>query len=249
LDPEVPADPEPDPEATLVEGTPAGEPAEDLPPSNPDEADDPTHLRRRTAAPVKEPRSFVRKFVYLVVALMPFVAFILLLPRGGEAPEDAEPEPQESSTPIDTAGVTGGPLAFPFDINPTPLEPLEPAPPAENVPLDAPGSTQCSDGVDNDRDGRIDTADSGCTSSRDNSESPNPRRNVAPPPQPPPPPAPAPMPPPPPAPDPPAPPANPPPVNLPPPGAPCEPGDRGFPNCNGNNEPEEPEDDVEPEDE
>ena len=216
---------------------------------DPDEAYDPRRLRRRTAAPVNEPRSFVRKFVYLVVALMPFVAFILLLPRGGEAPQDDDPVPQESATPIDTAGITGGPLAFPFDLNATPLAPLEPVAPADDVPLEAPGSTQCSDGSDNDRDGRTDTADAGCSSSRDNSESPNPRRNVAPqPPPPPPPPAPAPMPAPPPVTEPPAP---PPPVTFPPPGSPCEPGDRGFPNCGGDDEPEEPEEEpeVDPEDE
>jgi hypothetical protein len=242
VDEEVPADPD---AIVAVENSLADEPADDDVVDS-DDAYDSGHLRRRTAPPVNEPRSFVRKFVYLVVALMPFVAFILLLPRGGEAPQDDEPAPEVSTTPVDTAGVTGGPLAFPFDLNPTPLAPLEPVAPADDVPLEAPGSTQCSDGADNDRDGRTDTADAGCSSSRDNSESPNPRRNVAPPP--PPPPAPAPMPAPAPAPpDPPPPPPPPPPAPLPPPGSPCEPTDPGFPNCGGDDEPDP--DQEEPEDE
>jgi hypothetical protein len=190
---------------------------------------------RRRRDPIHEPRSRIRKFVYLVVALMPFVAFILLLPRGGGI-TDEEPETDPTPTPSQITSTTGVQLAFPFSMSPTPVTlDASPTPAAEDIPLEAPGSTQCSDGVDNDRDGRIDTADAGCTSTRDNSESPNPvRRTAAPPPPPPP------MPAPPPAPDPVPPPVLepqpvPPPPDpdpLPPPAGPrCEIGDPGFPSC------------------
>lgn len=189
----------------------------------------------RRREPVHEPRSRIRRFVYLIVALMPFVAFILLLPRGGGITGE-EPETDPTPTPSQITSTTGVQLAFPFNMSPPPV-PLDasPTPAAENIPLEAPGSTQCSDGADNDRDGRIDTADAGCTGTRDNSESPNPVRRTA---TPPPPPAPVPMPAPPPSPepqpDPPTPP-DPDPPNFPPPGPPCELGDPGFPNCNNNN--------------
>lgn len=182
-----------------------------------------------------------------MVALLPFVAFILLLPRGGEL-TDEEPESEPTPTPSRITGATGVRLAFPFDLTPvTPLD-TSPTPAAEDIPLEAPGRTQCSDGIDNDRDGRIDLADPGCTGTRDDSESPNPvRRTAAPPPPPtmPPPPTPAPPPPvtPEPPPVPPAP-VEPDPPSFPPPGPPCEPGDPGFPICNNNDPPpdEEPDD-------
>jgi hypothetical protein len=195
--------------------------------------------------PLNEPRSLTRKFVYLVVALLPFVAFILMLPRGGGAPEEVEPEPTMSPTGI--TSTTGVQLAFPFGMSPPP--PLEESPsPAENFPLEAPGTTQCSDGIDNDRDGRVDLADSGCSGSRDNTESPNPARRTTPPP--PPPPAPPVMPPPPPeppTPEPPPTPTSPPPPPLPPPSGPaCNPGDPGFPNCSVGNQDGDDGEDEEP---
>ena len=197
---------------------------------------------RRRRDPIHEPRSRVRKFVYLVVALLPFVAFILLLPRGGGITGE-EPETEPTSTPSQITSTTGVQLAFPFDLTPvTPLD-ASPTPAAEDIPLEAPGRTQCSDGVDNDRDGRVDLADPGCNGTRDTSESPNPvRRTPAPPPPPPPPPAPVtPDPPPvPPTPPDPVPDPDPDPPSFPPPGPPCEPGDDGFPNCDINNDDDEP---------
>lgn len=208
--------------------------------------EEPTGERlKRRREPIHEPRSRVRKFVYLVVALLPFVAFILLLPRGGGISDEA-PGTGPTPTPSQITGPTSVQLAFPFDVSPTPVTPVDASPePAEDIPLEAPGSTQCSDGADNDRDGRVDAADAGCNGTRDNSESPNPvRRTAAPPPPPPPAPMPAPMPAPPPAPVPPAPDPDPdPPPNFPPPGPPCEPNDPGFPNCGSDNEePDDPPD-------
>lgn len=205
---------------------------------------------RRRREPIHEPRSRVRKFVYLVVALMPFVAFILLLPRGGGI-TDEEPENDPTPTPSLITSTTGVQLAFPFDMSPTPVTlDASPSPAAEDIPLEAPGSTQCSDGADNDRDGRIDIADSGCTGTRDNSESPNPVRRTAAPPPPPPPPMPAPVPAPEPVPPPvTSPPPDPDPPNFPPPGPPCEPGDPGFPNCNNNDPPPSDEEEEDTDDE
>ncbi len=190
--------------------------------------------------PLNEPRSRTRKFVYLVVALLPFVAFILMLPRGGDAPEE-EVEPEPTMSPAGITSTTGVQLAFPFGMSPPP--PLVESPsPAENFPLEAPGTTQCSDGIDNDRDGRVDLADSGCSGSRDNTESPNPARRTTPPPPPPPvmppPPPELPIPEPPPTPTPPAPtqePTNPPPPipTGPPPSPYCEPPFEDLPGCPG----------------
>ncbi|CAN5814922.1 hypothetical protein BH23ACT12_BH23ACT12_02860 [soil metagenome] len=105
---------------------------EDLEWEAPQEPPESLHGRRD---PFNEPRSRVRKFVYLVVALLPFVAFILLLPRGGEVPdEEAEPEPSLSPTGI--TGTTGVQLAFPFGLSPPPLE-ASPDP-ADNIPLQIP---------------------------------------------------------------------------------------------------------------
>lgn len=206
---------------------------------------------RRRRDPIHEPRSRVRKFVYLVVALLPFVAFILLLPRGGGITGE-EPETEPTSTPSQITSTTGVQLAFPFDLTPvTPLD-ASPTPAAEDIPLEAPGRTQCSDGVDNDRDGRVDLADPGCNGTRDTSESPNPvRRTPAPPPPPPPPPAPEPAPAPvtpdpppvPPAPDP-----DPDPPTFPPPAPPsandCRPPFDQIPGC-----PDAPDQEEDPDDE
>lgn len=180
--------------------------------------------------PVQEPRSRMRKFVYLVVALMPFIAFVLLLPRGGEGVDEVDPD-----TTTAAAGNATINLAFPFNFESPAAPSTLPQPVA--MPPAALSGTQCSDGFDNDRDGRVDLADSGCSSAGDNSEAAAPRRTVAPPP-PPPPPAPVPMP----APPPPPPSDDPdpdPPPRLPPPGAPgCEPTDPGFPNCGRDNNPD-----------
>ena len=141
--------------------------------------------------PLKQPRSQVRKFVYLVVALLPFVAFILLLPRGGEVNSEDNDQPSPLPSAVSTVSV---PLAFPFDMSPPPVEPAS-EPEAEVIQLqEPPALRQCSDGIDNDRDRRTDFgADSGCTSRSDNSEASTPARVPAPPaPQPPPPPPPPP---------------------------------------------------------
>jgi hypothetical protein len=191
----------------------------------------------------REPLSVTRKFVYFLIALSPFIAFVLLLPRGGE--DSPAVEEQSPSPPVSRQAV---PLAFPFE-SPTPVTDL---PSPESVVMDSSASFQCSDGVDNDRDGRRDfPADSGCSSASDNVESSD-RRPAAPPPPPPPPaPAPAPAPPspseePPPSPEPP-----PAPVFPPPAGPDCDPDDRGFPICGDADEdvippaPEEPPPDPE----
>lgn len=242
--PAVSPGPEPDEHQTLVEpgpGAAAAVAADDE--ALVWEAEPAGEGLRRRREPIHEPRSRIRKFVYLVVALMPFVAFILLLPRGGGITGE-EPETDPTPTPSQVTSTTGVQLAFPFNMSPTPatLDP-SPAPAAEDIPLEAPGSTQCSDGADNDRDGRIDTADTGCTGTRDNSESPNPvRRTAAPPPPPPPVPAPAPPPEPvlPPVPEP-----LPDPDPLPPPAGPrCEIGDPGFPSCERGSRTPTPESDT-----
>lgn len=143
-------------------------------------------------APVKEARSPIRKFVYLLVALAPFVAFVLLLPRGGEE-EGGDEEP--SPTPSALVTPRSVQLAFPYDFT----QVVETPDPPEVVDMQEP-TRQCNDGVDNDRDRRTDYPnDSGCSSSTDNSEANVVvRPSATPPPPPPPPPSPTPPPPPPP---------------------------------------------------
>ncbi|HEX2054122.1 MAG TPA: hypothetical protein VHJ78_10410, partial [Actinomycetota bacterium] len=203
-------------------------------------AEAPSEVPTRVAE-VKEPRSPLRKFVYLLVALMPFVAFILLLPRGGEVEEEQASPTPEASTPTRQQAAQ---LAFPYDFSEEPVEPTE-AP--EVVDMQEP-VRQCSDGVDNDRDRRTDyPADTGCSSRSDNSEGAAPARTTAAPPPPPPPGSPSPPPPPPPPPPPTDEPDDDQDTDPPPPldndngGPACEPGDPGFPNCDGaGNDEEEP---------
>ena len=129
------------------------------------------------------------------MALLPFVAFVLLLPRGGEAPPEETP-PSRSPSPLSPLSI---PLAFPYDMT-APSPSPEPTPEAEVVDMQEPPTVrQCSDGVDNDRDRRVDfPSDTGCGSRNDNSEASvvrPPAAQPSPPPPPPAPPAPAPPPP------------------------------------------------------
>jgi outer membrane biosynthesis protein TonB len=158
----------------------------------------------------------------VAVAVLPFAAFVALQ-------DDSEPEPETAAIapPIDRSQQI--PLAFPFGGNPEPVAPIvepeevemspgvEPTPAATKSPA---ALAQCANGKDDDRDGKVDLADPGCSSRTDRSESPNPAtprapaRSAAPPPPPPPPP--------PPAASPPAPaPAPPPPAVVPPPASPA----------------------------
>lgn len=158
---------------------------------------------------------------------MPFVAFVLLLPRDGEGGDGNE---QQSTTTNSGGGTIN--LAFPFGLE-SPVAPST-LPDPVALPPAALSETQCSDGIDNDRDGKIDLADSGCSSAEDNTELTTPRPTVAPPPPPEPSPAP-PSPEPSPVPTEPPPSPSPSPPPLPPPGPPgCEPTDEGFPNCASN---------------
>ncbi len=153
------SDPEPDPLGSDQTGS--GRPAEqeDAAQKSGDEA-------ATRVVPAHEPRSPVRTFTYLVVALLPFVAFILMLPRGGGLDGEPEKAAQSASpSPISTLAV---PLAFPFDMTP----PDESPPAPEVVQMEESRVPQCSDGTDNDGDRRTDFgADSGCSSRTDNSES------------------------------------------------------------------------------
>lgn len=153
----------------------------------------------------------------VAVAVLPFAAFVALQ-------DDTEPEPDTAAIapPIDRTQQV--PLIFPFGGNPEPVAPIvepedvEMSPGVEPTPSptrSAAAPAQCANRKDDDRDGKIDLADPGCSSRTDKSESPDPRpapKPPAPPPPPPPPAASPAAPPPPPMPPPPPPPAVPPPV-------------------------------------
>jgi hypothetical protein len=147
---------------------------------------------------------FLKLGLLVAVAVLPFAAFVALQ-------DDSEPEevvPAAIAPPIDPSQQV--PLVFPFGGNPEPVAPIVEPEVVEMSPPPAPKPTptksaaapaQCANGRDDDRDGRVDLADPGCSSRTDRSESPNPspaRPPAPPPPPPPPPPASPPAPPPPP---------------------------------------------------
>lgn len=115
----------------------------------------------------------------IALGISPFVLFLLLLPKGGTAT-------QKPTQDLATGRTRGTPsaLAFPLATYPPPPYAV-PAPAPSTPPSPAPSAAaspairQCSDGRDNDHDGRADyPADRGCTSRSDNSEAPNPARPV-----------------------------------------------------------------------
>lgn len=152
---------------------------------------------------------FVKLGLLIAVAVLPFAAFVALQ----EGPEP-DPEPTPVQQAIDTSQQI--PLVFPFGGNPDPVTPVvepeivEMSPGPEPTPTRSLAVTQCSNGRDDDKDGKVDLKDPGCSSRTDKTESPNPATPKPPTPPAPEPPAPAPV-------SPPAsPPALPPPPAVPP---------------------------------
>ncbi len=101
----------------------------------------------------------LRLGIILVAAALPFAIFALI--RADRPPQEPLAEPVPTGSP-DT------PLAFPFGTEPTTTTSTLPV---DSTPTTRPPTRpQCSDGRDNDRDGRIDLRDPGCRSRSDNSE-------------------------------------------------------------------------------
>src|SRR5687767_4038680 len=103
----------------------------------------------------------------VAVAVLPFAAFVAL-----QDDSEPEPEPAAIAPPIDSSQRI--PLVFPFGGNPEPVAPIvapevvemSPAPePTPSKPAAAP--VQCANGKDDDRDGKVDLADAGCSSRTD----------------------------------------------------------------------------------
>lgn len=114
------------------------------------------------------PTKLVRIIVFSIIAAAPFVVAFLLLPDEDGQPslDAAQVQPRTAGSPV--------PLEFPF-ASPSDLPVnAEPAPAPEPSPSASPITTQCSNRRDDDRDGRIDLADPGCSSRNDNSEAPDP---------------------------------------------------------------------------
>jgi hypothetical protein len=136
----------------------------------------------------------------VLLGATPFVLYFLLQPNTPTAVEDPVSNISRNTNPP-------APLVLPITPSPTPS--LEPSPTPSTSPTPSPSpspAAQCSNGKDDDKDGRTDfPADKGCSSRTDRSESPDPSPTPSPP-------APAPAPPPPPPVNPPAP---PPPAPLP----------------------------------
>lgn len=120
----------------------------------------------------------------VLLGILPFALFAYFSIGKSDAPEQ-----QETPDVVDeeSLNATSVQLAFPFG-GPPPA-PLAPVAPVDNVPLEiptsepvvAPSSKQCSNGKDDDRDGRRDyPGDPGCSSRSDSSESPNPAPKPAP---------------------------------------------------------------------
>ncbi|HYN99044.1 MAG TPA: hypothetical protein VEU28_05170, partial [Actinomycetota bacterium] len=149
--------------------------------------------------------SFIKIGLLVLLGAAPFVLYSVLQPSAPTAVED----------PVSTISrnvVPPAPVTLPVTPSPTPT--LEPTPTPSPSPSPTPSasptpSPQCSNGKDDDRDGRRDfPADKGCSSRTDKTESPDPSPSPPPAPAP----APAPAPPPVPAPAPPPPPPPPPPA-------------------------------------
>jgi hypothetical protein len=111
-------------------------------------------------------RYWIGRLGLVMVGLTPFLLFVLLLPRGESAGQS-----DVVAVPSTIPSGAGLPLVFPSD-SPLP-SPSSPAP--DPSPSASPRMTQCNNGKDDDRDGKIDfPADKGCSSRNDNSESPDP---------------------------------------------------------------------------
>ncbi|MGQ0680239.1 MAG: hypothetical protein ACT4OM_11420 [Actinomycetota bacterium] len=105
-------------------------------------------------------RPTVKLLLILLVAAIPFAAFAAVRSQADDGPE-------EEDVPI-PAGSPDTPLDFPFGSSTTTT-----IVDTSSTTLPVTTSrvvTQCSDGIDNDRDGRIDLADSGCSSAADRVE-------------------------------------------------------------------------------
>ena len=152
---------------------------------------------------------FMKLGLLIAVAVLPFAAFVAL---------QEDPEPDPDPVPVQRAIDTSQqiPLIFPFGGNPDPVTPIvdpevvEMSPSPEPTPARSPAVTQCSNGRDDDRDGKVDLKDPGCSSRTDKTESPDPSAAKPPAPPAPKPPAPAPA----------SPPASPPAAPPPPPPVP-----------------------------
>lgn len=115
---------------------------------------------------------FVKLGLLVAVAVLPFAAFVAL---------QSDPEPESDPAPVQRAIDTSQrfPLVFPFGGNPDPVTPVEPevvemSPGPEPTSTGSPAVTQCNNGRDDDRDGKTDLRDPGCSSRTDRSESPDP---------------------------------------------------------------------------
>lgn len=118
----------------------------------------------------------------MLLGILPFALFAYFSIGQSDTPEEqATPDVVDE----EALNATSVQLAFPFGGPPPP--PLAPTAPVDNVPLEIPETTvpasakQCSNGKDDDRDGKRDyPADPGCSSKTDSSESPNPAPKPAP---------------------------------------------------------------------
>lgn len=115
--------------------------------------------------------------IALVVLLgaTPFVLYLILQPDTPTAVEDPVSNISRSTPPA--------PLAVPFTPSPAPSLDPSPTPSASPTPSPSPSpAAQCSNGKDDDRDGRKDfPTDKGCSSRTDRSESPDPNPTPPPP--------------------------------------------------------------------
>lgn len=113
----------------------------------------------------RELRPSVKLVLILLAAAIPFGAFVLLRSSTDAPPAGETPIPSDSP---DTE------LDFPFGTTTTTttLDPFATTTVARVITptTRAVARPQCSDGRDNDRDGRIDLRDRGCTSASDRSE-------------------------------------------------------------------------------
>ncbi|CAN5814910.1 hypothetical protein BH23ACT12_BH23ACT12_02850 [soil metagenome] len=130
--------------------------------------------------------SAVKVTFLVLLGATPFILYMLMQPDTPTTIED----------PVSTISRNVGPpapLVVPVP-TPSPAPSLEPAPTASPTPSPSPSrrpAPQCSNGRDDDGDGRTDfPADKGCSSRTDRTESPDPRPTPPPAPEPPPPPPP-----------------------------------------------------------
>jgi cytoskeletal protein RodZ len=99
----------------------------------------------------------------IALGLAPFIFFAAS--QEDETPGEVEEEPTQ---PIGNLRI---PLAFPFGTpEPSPVPTPTDDPAITTTTAARPAAVQCADGRDNDLDGRVDMADSGCSSRRDTSE-------------------------------------------------------------------------------